>query len=141
MARFAASCQHKMNQLVNNEELISKLGDDTSSLSLRVGLHSGPVTAGVLRGDRARFQLFGDSVNTASRMESNGQPGRIHMSESTAEALKAAGKSKWVQARQDPIHAKGKGTMYTFWLDVGTDNSSGLAKTCSTSEANSNIEV
>jgi class 3 adenylate cyclase len=39
-----------------------------SDLALRIGMHSGPVTAGVLRGDRARFQLFGDTVNTGESL-------------------------------------------------------------------------
>ena len=43
-------------------DFLRELGPDTGDLMLRVGLHSGPVTAGVLRGERSRFQLFGDTV-------------------------------------------------------------------------------
>ena len=49
-------------------ELQHTLGADTLELAMRVGLHSGPVTAGVLRGDKGRFQLFGDTVNTGMGM-------------------------------------------------------------------------
>jgi class 3 adenylate cyclase len=62
---------------------------------MRFGLHSGPVTAGVLRGDKSRFQLFGDTVNTAARIESTGQRNKIHLSKETADLLIAAGKSHW----------------------------------------------
>ena len=85
---------------------------------MRFGLHSGPVTAGVLRGERARFQLFGDTVNTAARMESTGIKDRIQVSLATYDILVEAGKIDWVTPRNEVVRAKGKGIMKTFWLDT-----------------------
>ena len=66
MAVFASECMNKMKELVGM--LAGELGQDTLNLQMRIGLNSGSVTAGVLRGDKSRFQLFGDSVNTGKRM-------------------------------------------------------------------------
>ena len=49
------------------QELEVTLGPDTGNIAIRVGLHSGAVTAGVLRGDKGRFQLFGDTINTGKK--------------------------------------------------------------------------
>ena len=120
MSKFSNDCLHKMKALVQHLE--TTLGPDTADLNMRVGLHSGPVTAGVLRGDKGRFQLFGDTMNTASRIESTGLGGRIHISRDTAERLVAAGKQKWVTQREDAVFAKGKGTLQTYWLSIGAQS-------------------
>lgn len=116
MARYARDCLHAFRKLTTQLEI--SLGPDTSDLGMRFGLHSGPVTAGVLRGDRARFQLFGDTMNTTARIESTGAKNRIHLSQEIADLLIEAGRSHWVVRREDKVVAKGKGELQTFWLEI-----------------------
>ena len=66
LARFSRDCLFKMHNLTRKMEV--SLGPDTADLTFRIGLHSGPVTGGVLRGEGCRFQLFGDTMNTAARV-------------------------------------------------------------------------
>ncbi|CAJ1948357.1 unnamed protein product [Cylindrotheca closterium] len=115
MARFAYQCLVRTRKMCGDLEAL--LGPGTSELGLRLGLHSGAVTAGVLRGEKSRFQLFGDTVNTASRMESTGKKGRIQVSQETADLLRNSGKSHWLRPREELVNAKGKGELKTFWLD------------------------
>eukprot|EP00934_Nitzschia_sp_Nitz4_P008140 Nitzschia sp. Nitz4//scaffold32_size149145//101839//102804//NITZ4_002892-RA/size149145-snap-gene-0.21-mRNA-1//-1//CDS//3329548108//8130//frame0 len=92
------------------------LGPETEDMAVRIGFNSGPVTAGVLRGQKSRFQLFGDTVNTASCMENTGKNNRIHVSQSTADELVKHRKGRWLRSREDAVEVKGKGTMATYWV-------------------------
>ena len=81
-------------------------------LSLRIGIHTGPVVAGVIGIKKFIYDLWGDTVNTASRMESQGLAGKIQISSETYDRLK----DSYICTKRGAIAIKGKGEMTTYFL-------------------------
>lgn len=96
--------------MVQMAEIKSSLGVDF--WKIRIGIHSGPVTAGVIGTNKFAYDIWGDTVNTASRMESSGTPGRVNISAATYALVKDFFD---VEARGD-VEAKGKGKIGMYYL-------------------------
>lgn len=98
--------------LLNEIKLIRQ--ETGIDLDVRIGVHTGSVIAGVIGAMRFSYDIWGDTVNTASRMESHGQAGRIQISQQTQERL---GK-EFLTIERGVIDVKGKGEMTTWWLEA-----------------------
>jgi adenylate cyclase len=83
--------------------------------SVRIGINSGPVIAGVVGKKKYAYDLWGDTVNVASRMETSGAPGQIHLSDNTYRLIS----DKYSFTRREPLKIKGKGLMQTYFLKPG----------------------
>lgn len=103
IAKMALAMQQEIGQFQR---------DDREPFSLRIGIHTGPVVAGVIGTKKFIYDLWGDTVNVASRMESQGVPGKIQVTETIYEKLKHA----FAFEPRGTIDVKGKGKMVTYWL-------------------------
>jgi len=94
-------------------EVVEAIGKDLETdLRLRIGVHAGPVVAGVIGRRKFIYDLWGDTVNTASRMEAHGAPGRVQVTETIAQRL---GDAFQVEPR-GTVEVKGKGPMATYFV-------------------------
>jgi guanylate cyclase len=106
-ARALALMALDMQAAMHSAEEVGHLG-----LDLRVGINSGPVVAGVIGRKRFLYDLWGDAVNTASRMESHGTSGRIQITRATKDLLA----DEFVCEPRGPISVKGKGEIEAWYL-------------------------
>lgn len=95
---------------------------DDSEIGVRIGVHCGPVITGVIRADRPRWQIFGDTMNTTSRIEATSKAGKVQVSQAFRDLLlqsdedRPGGGTFHMVQRDEPVNAKGKDRLTTYWL-------------------------
>lgn len=110
-AKRAANFALEANEVLKNLEV----SDDFKHLQFRIGLHCGGVVAGIIGEKKFAYDVWGDAVNVASRMESHSESGRIHISEDFAKSIESIPEFSVISRGE--ISIKGKGIMKTFWLE------------------------
>ena len=129
MADFSLELLLGFDRVLNRKKLE---GIDVENIGIRIGLHSGPVTAGVLRGGKCIYQLYGATVYEANRMEQTGRAGSVHVSYETAQLLRMGCWQHIIIERNDiprsDDHAADSLQKRTYWIYRDEDVVAGQKK-------------
>jgi class 3 adenylate cyclase len=110
VVQFGLRIQRFMKK--HNEKRI-KMG--LEALNMRVGIHTGPVAAGIVGVKKFQYDIWGDTVNTAARMENSGEVGKVNISETTYELVK----DQFACTSRGEVEVKGKGLMKMYFAEKG----------------------
>lgn len=109
--------QHAKNAVNASLEILSYIQqrkkDNPNALDIRIGIHSGPVIAGIVGVKKFAYDIWGDTVNTAARMEQNSSSGRVNVSEATYQLIK----QDFTFEHRGKIETKGKGAMEMYFVN------------------------
>ena len=119
---------HALASVANAMQNNTFMWPNNTPMQFRIGIHIGAATAGVIGTDRLQYDVWGDTVNVASRMESTCDPGKVHVTEQFAKALSDEKRQEatrgderlehgtWNVEPRGTLEIKGKGLMHTYWL-------------------------
>lgn len=105
----------EMQEFITNRKAKNHV-KEKPAFEMRVGIHTGPVVAGIVGVKKFQYDIWGDTVNTASRMESNGEVGRVNISQATYELLKDD--PQFTFESRGKVDVKGKGEMQMWFVDL-----------------------